>query len=252
MQVFLTLVRRELGSHFLSLAGYVIIATVLLLLGFSFVDILTKLNGTPMESPITEVFYVTLYFWIILLLITPVITMRTFALERFSGTFETLMTAPVSDLQVVLAKFAGSLIFYTLAWVPLLGCLLVLQRFVQNASAAIDPMTLLSTYLGIVLIGGLYLSMGCFASSLTKSQLIAAAVSYGLGLTQFLLSMRSLVPFEASTWEADFFAHISMTEHMQDFARGVVRLSSVTYYLTLTAFFLFLTWKVIEGRRWKA
>ncbi|HEV8544074.1 MAG TPA: hypothetical protein VGR78_16910, partial [Verrucomicrobiae bacterium] len=78
MRAFTTLVRRELGSHFLSPTGYVIITTVLILLGFSFLDLLSKLNGTPIESPITEIFYVTFYFWIILLLTTPVITMRTF------------------------------------------------------------------------------------------------------------------------------------------------------------------------------
>lgn len=251
MQAFVTLVRRELGSHFMSVTGYVIITTVLLLLGFSFIDVLSKINGTPIDAPVTEIFYVTLYFWIVLLLTTPVITMRTFALEKFSGTFETLMTTPVSDVQVVLAKFFGSLFFYIVAWLPLFAYMLILQRYVQNPAAALDPLAVLTTFAGMVLIGGLYIAMGCFASALTRSQLIAAALSYGLGLTLFLLSMRSLVPVEAAGWEADFFAHISMTEHMQDFARGVLELSSLIYYSTLTGFFLFLTWKVIEGRRWR-
>ena len=82
-------------------------------------------------------------------------------------------------------------------------------------------------------------------------QLIAAALSYGLGLTLFLLSMRSLVAIPTRSREAEIFAHISMTEHMQDFARGVIEVSSVIYYPTFTLFFLFLTWKVIESRRWK-
>src|SRR5688572_28834918 len=218
MQPFLTLVRRELAGHFVSITGYVIIATILLLLGFSFMDILAKLNGAPVDRPITEIFYVTLYFWIILLLTTPVITMRTFALEKFTGTFETLMTTPVSDLSVVLGKFFGSLIFYTIAWLPLLAYMLILQRYIRNPAGALDVFTVLCTYSGIVLIGGLYIAMGCFASALTRSQLIASALSYGFGLTLFLLSMRSLVPFEAVGWEADVFSHISMTEHMQDFA----------------------------------
>ena len=251
MQAFFTLTRRELGSHFMSLTGYVIIATVLVLLGFSFIDILTKLNGTPTESPVTEVFYVTLYFWIVLLLTTPVITMRTFALEKFSGTFETLMTTPVGDLQVVLAKFFGSLVFYLLAWLPLFFYMLILQQYVRNDSAALEPATLGTTFLGITLIGSLFISMGCFASALTRSQLMAAAISYGLGLTLFLLSMRSLVPIQTTGWETEMFKHLSMTEHMQDFARGVVEISSLTYYVSFTIFFLFLTWKVIESRRWK-
>jgi ABC-2 type transport system permease protein len=251
MQPFFTLVRRELGSHFMSLTGYVIMATVLVLMGFSFNDILTKLNGVPLESPITEVFYATIYFWLILLLTTPVITMRTFALEKFTGTFETLMTTPVSDLAVVLAKYLGSLIFFIIAWLPLVIYMLVLQRFVRNASVSLDLLTMASTFIGIILVGSVYIAMGCFASALTRSQLIAAAFSYGLVLTMFLLSMRSLVPFETRGWVGDFFSHISMTEHMQDFARGVLEISSMTYYLSLTAFFLFLTWKVVESRRWK-
>jgi ABC-2 type transport system permease protein len=251
MQVFLTLVRRELGSHFLSLAGYIIISTILLLLGFSFMDILSKVNGVPLDNPFTEVFYVTLYFWIILLLTTPVITMRSFSLEKYSGTFETLMTTPVGDLQVVLSKFFGALIFYIIAWLPLFIYMIVLGRFVRNPAVALEPTTLLTTFLGIFLIGALYIAMGCFASALTRSQLIAAALSYGLGLTVFLLSMRSLVSVPVRNWEAEVFSHISMTEHMQDFSRGVLELSSLTYYVTATFFFVFLTWKVVESRRWK-
>ncbi|MDX1952026.1 MAG: ABC transporter permease [Verrucomicrobiota bacterium] len=251
MQVFLTLLRRELGSHFFSLTGYVIIATVLLLLGFSFMDMLSKVNATPTDAPFTEVFYVTLYFWMILLLTTPVITMRTFAQEKFTGTFETLMTTPVSDLQVVLSKFAGSLLFYLLTWLPLVGYMFALQQLTSSPSTALDPRAVLTTYFGILLVGGLYISLGCFASALTRSQLIAAAVSYGVGLTLFLLSLRSLVPVPPEGWQAKVFTHISMTEHMQDFARGVVDTRPVVYYTSLTLFFIFLTWKVVESRRWK-
>jgi ABC-2 type transport system permease protein len=251
MQPFLTLTRRELGSHFLSLTGYVIIGTVLLLLGFSLNDIVTKLNGDPLEGPITEIIYSTMYFWLILVLTTPVITMRTFALEKFTGTYETLMTTPVGDMTVVLSKFFGSLIFYLLAWLPLTIYLLILQRYVDHSTSSIDVPALLTTYLGLVLIGALFISMGCFASALTRSQLIAAVMSFALVLILFMLSLRSLVAIEAQGWEAEFFSYISMTEHMQEFARGVLQISSVTFYVTLTSFFLFLTWKVVESRRWK-
>jgi len=95
-----------------SLTGYVIIASVLLLLGISFTSILSILNDNPTDVPLTELFYKSYYFWLILLLTAPVITMRSFASEKGSGTYETLMTTPVSDLQVVLAKFTGTLLFY--------------------------------------------------------------------------------------------------------------------------------------------
>jgi ABC-2 type transport system permease protein len=251
MQAFRTLVRRELGSHFLAPTGYVVMATVLLLLGFSFMDVLSKLNGDAIDNPLTEVFYVTLYFWLILLLTTPVITMRTFALEKFTGTYETLMTTPVSDLEVVLAKFFGSLIFYAIIWLPLLAYMFVVQRFAATTMPPLDPYAAITTFLGILLVGSLFLSLGCFTSALTRSQLIAAALSYAFGLGLFLLSLRSLVPLAARGWEAELFEHIAMGEHMQEFSRGIIELSSVTYYLSMTAFFLFMTWRAVESRRWK-
>jgi len=250
MQVFVTLVRRELGAFFVSMTGYAIIASVLLLVGFSFVDMLVKLNATPTHAPLTEIFHSTLYFWLILLLTPPVITMRAFALEKASGTYETLMTAPVSDLQVVLAKFTGTLLFYLLTWLPLLGCILVVRHYTNEPTVS-DWRTLASTYLGLALIGCLYMSIGCFASALTRSQILAAMNSFVLGLTLFVLSLRALVPAPSSDWGARVFAYISLSEHMGDFARGIVDTRHVTFYLTLTGFFLYLTLKVVESRRWK-
>ena len=121
MRAFWTLTRRELAGYFLSLTGYMIIAAAVFLMGFSFVVLLVNLQQEPTPMPVTEVFYITPFFWLILLLTTPVITMRLFALEKFSGTFETLMTTPVSDLQVVLAKFTAAMIFYLVMWLPLLA-----------------------------------------------------------------------------------------------------------------------------------
>ena len=116
MKIYLTLLRRELAAFFFSLTGYVIIAAVTLLVGLSFVVLLTNLGNDPFTVPVTEMFYSTFFFWLILLLATPVITMRLFALEKSSGTFETLMTTPVSDVQVVAAKFAAAVVFYIKFW----------------------------------------------------------------------------------------------------------------------------------------
>ena len=250
MQAYLTLVRRELGAFFASLTGYVIIASVLLLLGFSFTDVVEKLNATPTNAPLTEIFYSALYFWLILLLTAPVITMRSFAAEKFTGTYETLMTAPVSDLQVVLAKFTGALLFYALTWLPLTGCIVIL-RYYANEPTVFDWRTLGSTYLGLLLLGSLYMAMGCFASALTRSQILAAMNGFVLGLTLFVLSLRSLVPAPPVDWAAQVFAYISLSEHMEDFVRGIVDTRHLVFYLTTTGFFLFLTLKAVESRRWK-
>lgn len=252
MRAYFTLVRRELGTFFVSMTGYAIIASVLLLLGFSFTDMLAKLNDDPhgAQAPMTELFYSTFYFWLILLLTAPVITMRSFAFEKWSGTYETLMTTPVSDWQVVLAKFTGTLLFYILAWLPLFGCIAVVRYFTLEPTI-VDPWTTASTFFGIVLFGCLYISMGCFASALTRSQIIAAMNSFVIGLGLFLLSLRRLVPAPPADWAAKVFSYISLSEHMEDFARGFVDTRHVVFYVSLTVFFLFLTLKVVESRRWK-
>jgi ABC-2 type transport system permease protein len=218
-------------------------------LGFSFTDMLVKLNTIPMHVPLTELFYSTLYFWLILLLTAPVITMRAFAFERFSGTYETLMTAPVSDLVVVLAKFTGTLLFYMITWLPLLGCLAVI-RYYTGEPTLLDMRTTLTTYLGIFLIGCLYMSLGCFASALTRSQIIAAMNAFVMGLGLFVLSLRALMPTGALDWGTQAFSYIALSEHMDGLVRGIIDTRHVVFYLTTTLLFLFLTLKVVESRRW--
>lgn len=249
MRVFLTLLRRELSGYFSSFSGYVIIAAVLFLLGLSFNDILSKLDE-PTEMPLTEGFFITFYFWMVFLLTAPVMTIRSFALEKLSGTYETLMTSPVSDFGVVLAKFCGALIFFALTWLPLLAYLLIVRRYTDDP-AALDMRVVASTFLGIMLLGAVYMALGCFASSLTRSQTVAAMVSYALGLSLFLLSLRALASSPVVSWHVNVYSHIAMTQHLEQFARGAVETRVIAYYLSLIVFFLFLTWKVVESRRWR-
>lgn len=250
MQVLLTLTRRELGSYFASLTGYVIIAASAFLTSLSFVLLFTQLRSESSPMPVTEMFYITPFFWLILLLACPVITMRTFALEKFSGTYETLMTAPVRDGQVVLAKFGAAMIFYLVMWLPLLACLAVVRHF-SGDPAAMEPGTLGSTYLGILLIGGLFISCGCFASSLTRSQTLAAMLSLLFCTTLFLLSFLAGWVAGMPGWAAQLLASMALFEQMHDFARGVIDTRAVVYFISLTLFFLFLTLRVVESRRWK-
>ena len=152
MGIFLTLLRRELAAFFLAVTGYVIIASVTLLNSLSFVVLMTNLGSSPSPMPVTEMFYRTYFFWLVVLLAAPVITMRLFALEKASGTFETLMTTPVSDLQVVAAKFAAAVIFYLVTWLPMIACLFVVRHF-TNQPGALDAGTVGGMYLGIFLVG---------------------------------------------------------------------------------------------------
>ena len=186
MGVFLTLVRRELGAAFNSLTGYVVVAITLLLAGFGLMDIVQRLNSDRTPSPIPEIFFADgIVFWLILILTTPVITMRTFAAEKALGTYEALMTTPVGEWQVVLAKFTGSLVFYLLSWAPLIGVLIVLRQVTQQPQL-LDPWAMCGVLTGIACIGSTFLSIGVFASSLTRSQIIAAMTSLLIGIGMWM------------------------------------------------------------------
>jgi len=250
MQGYGTLLRRELAAYFTSVTGYVVIAVAAFLTGLSFVNLMIALQGEPMPVPVTELFYQTHYFWLILLLTAPVITMRLFALEKFAGTYETLLTTPVREGGVVAAKFTAAVVFYALMWLPLLGCLLVVRRFGGDA-AAVDWRTVGTTYLGILLYGGLFCAMGCFASALSRAQTVSAMLSLLLGVTLFLLAFlaRQLPP--AAPWPRQVLAHFALFEYMQDFARGVVDTRPVILCVSLSLLFLYLTLRVVDSRRWR-
>jgi ABC-2 type transport system permease protein len=251
MQSYITLVRRELGASFIAWTGYVVVSAVVFLLGLCFVNLLAALNNGPMEHPLMVLFFETYYFWLILLLATPIITMRSFAVEKSTGTFETLMTTPVSDKEVVMAKYTGALIFYALMWLPLAACLFIVRRF-SDDTTPLDLPAMASTALGMLLLGSLYVSAGVFASSLTRNQIIAAMISFVIGISLFLLSFLSFAFATDSSWTSRLFKHISLIEHMRDFARGVVDSRAIIFDLSLTGLFLFLTHRSIESRRWKS
>ena len=249
MQAYLTLTRRELGSFFYSWIGYIVIAGAMFGTGWSFVALLDKLQGEPTLMPLTEIF-LDGCFWLIVLFSAPIITMRLFSLEKFSGTFETLMTTPVSDSEVVLAKFTAALIFYMVMWLPLLGCVVLLNYF-AHGSRLLDTGALGSAYLGIFLIGCLYMAAGCFASAMTRNQIVAAMISFAIGLGFFLAGFMS-GPLEAQEgWTAQTLNCVSVVNQMKDFARGVVDTRPIVFCLTTSLFFLFLACRVLESRRWK-
>ncbi|HLH53456.1 MAG TPA: ABC transporter permease [Verrucomicrobiae bacterium] len=250
MQAYLTLVRREMGAYLLSMTGYIIVAAVTFLLGLSFVVLMVKLQQDSTPIPLTEIFYNTQFFWLILLLATPVMTMRLFAHEKFSGTFETLMTAPVSELEVVLAKFSAALIFYTLAWVPLLACLLVVRHFTNDPSA-FDVGVMGSTFLGIILVGAMFVSIGLCSSALTKSQVAAAMISLLSGGFIFCVGFLADRVAAQTGWKNQFLASLAFFDQMHDFVRGIIDTRAVVLYLSLTLFFLFVTLRIVESRRWK-
>lgn len=250
MRVFWVLLRRELSSYFVSLTGYVIIAAITFLIGASFVQLINAMGNDPWPMPVTQMFFGTFYFWMIVLLSAPVITMRLFALEKATGTFETLMTTPVGDFEVVAAKFAAAFSFYIIMWLPLLACLFIVGHF-TNQAGAMDPGTVGGMYLGIFLAGGYFLSFGCLASAVTRSQMVASMVSLAFGVSQFALAWWAKNQPLSDQWQSQLLSCFSMFDQMTDLARGAVDTRALAFYLSMTFLFLFLTMRVVESRRWK-
>jgi ABC-2 type transport system permease protein len=242
--------RRELGTFFVSLTGYVIMAGVALLSGLSFCVLIRNMGSGGFQLPVTELFFQSPMFWFILLIANAVITMRLYAHEKYSGTYETLMTTPVGDMQVVSAKFAAAWLFYMIMWLPFLGCCYIIQYYAKQ-SGALDAGVLISTFTGIGLFGAFFISFGGFASALSVSQMVAAMVSLLIGLALFALSYVAGTSFSGTSWQEQVLSRFGFFEQMQEFAHGVIDSRSVLVLLSLTFFFLFLTLRVVESRRWK-
>ncbi len=250
MRAYLTLTRRELASFFLSITGYVIIAGLAFLVGLVFLTLLNGLGTGPTSMPITQIFFNNLLLWIIVALTPAVITMRLFALEKASGTFETLTTTPASDLQIVAAKFSAAIIFFVAMWLPSLAYLFILQHF-ANQPGAMDTGTVCSMYLGLFLVGCFILSIGTLASAITKSQVVAAMIALVGAIALIMLNWLAQNVSVSVHWQTQVLQCFNLSQQMLDFTRGIIDTRVIVFYLSATFFFLFLTLRVIESRRWK-
>jgi len=250
MQVFLTLTRRELATYLVSLTGYVIISAVAFLCGLSFWVLISGMGSAGFQMPVTELFFSSPLFWFILLIANAVITMRLYAQEKYSGTFETLMTTPVGDLQVVSAKFAAAWLFYMIMWLPFLACCFIIQHYARQAGA-LDAGTLIGTFTGIGLFGAFFIAFGGCASALTNNQMVAAMISLLMGMALFALGYVASPTMAGKGWLPQIIDRFDLFQQMGDFAHGILDTRTVILLLSLALFFLFLTLRVVESRRWK-
>jgi len=234
-----TLAQRELGAYFLSPIAYAVIAMFLFAAGLAF-GLGTFIPGG--EASLRSLFE----FWIVLILVfvLPMLTMRLVSDELRSGTIETLMTAPVTELEVVVGKFTGAFVFYLILLAALLLYPILLQMYGE-----VDGWLMVCNYLGLLLLGGLYIAAGLFFSACTKHQVIAVLLSFALlALMTFASHALALL---VEGWPRVVLQQLSIRTHFHDFVRGMVDLNHVVFFVTTTAFFLFLTVKRLEMRRWQ-
>lgn len=255
MLALLTLIRREFSAYFLSPIAYVTLAVFLLVTGHLFyltMTALTETDAVGIEYPMQRLLGDE-KFWLVFLLIPPLLTMRLLAEERGSGTLEMLLTAPIRDWHVVAGKYIGSIMFYCVLWVPTLVYLPVLLN-VDWATwqPRIDYWPVVTTYIGAFFAGAMFLAIGLFVSSLVKSQLVAAQISLLISLV-FVVAAFWRPDLDANSLAYKIVQFISVPEHFRrDFTRGVIDTRNLVLYASVTLFCLFLTARSLEARRLRA
>lgn len=251
MRRFLVLLGRELAGYFHSAIGYVVLFFFLLLTGFNFYWAVVLVNELPGETTVLEAFFNMVFFWFAYILAFPLLTMRLFSEEYKLGTIEPLMTAPVGDLQVVLAKFFGALIFYIILWVPSLLYFVIFESL-TGKEAAVAPGPYYGAYLMLLLVGMFYLSIGCLASALSRNQIIAGVLSFVVIALFFATGVMSRFMLTYTALMRDLSAYFSTVTHMIEFSEGIIDTRPMVFYVSGTVFVLFLTYHVFQRRRWSS
>ena len=250
MRSFWTLWKREVAAYFRTPRATILFFFFLLLTGFNFCVAVNALNHGPTETSIVEAFFNTLFFWISFLLLIPLLTMHLFAEEYRLGTMETLVTAPVTDTAIVLAKFFAALFLFLLLWIPTVFYFILFWPSAHQIAAA-SYGAYVGAYGIALLIGMFYISLGCLASAMTSHQAIAGIISCSLTVLFFFTGMISFLHRNQSPAMLRFATRFSSMEHMAAFSRGVIDTRPVVWYLSMTGFTLFLTVSIFKQCRHK-
>jgi ABC-2 type transport system permease protein len=250
-----TLVAKELRSYFVSPIVYVVGAVFLLIVGLlAYIYIvftgvqaiqLMQVQGQA-QINLNDLVFRNLFSSIrfVLLIVLPILTMRLFSEEKKLRTFEFLMTSPIGLNEIVAGKFVSVFVLF-LGLLGLTGLVpLTLALF-----SDFDWYPVLTGYLGLVLLGALFLSVGVLASALTENQIVAAFVSFGLLLFLWLLAgVGSLL---GDTTAGQVISYVSFMEHYDHLVRGLVDTRDLVYFVSALILMLFLTHRVVDSTRWK-
>ncbi len=230
-----TIYRKEFKSFFYSPVAYIVMIVFISITGWFFTKDLFVVGLVTMRG-VFDLLPLMLMFFI------PAMTMRTFSDEKKSGTLELLLTKPVSDLDIVVGKFLAVLAFTGITLVPTLVYMITLA-FLGPLSIS----TVLTSYLALLLMSSMFISIGIFCSSLTEYQVVAFIVGFFI-LLPFILLNRVLVFLPASL--ASLFEYISADFHYQNIAKGVLDTRSIIYFISGTAVFIVLTLTSLAKRKW--
>lgn len=228
-----TIAKRELHSYFVSPVAYIVMAVFLLFAGYFFWN--TFLHR------VAEVRYTIFNMAVTLVFLSPAIGMRLFAEEKKMGTIELLITSPVTTADIVIGKYLASALLFFVIFI------ITLQYPVWLFIAA-QPETgiIISSYLGFLLLGLSFISVGAFASSLTENQIVAWVIGFSVLLTLWIIDW---IGGLSGGLIGDIVSSISIFGHFDNFKKGVISASDVFYYISMVIIFLFLTIRRLEVKR---
>ena len=230
------ILKRELGAYFSSATAYVVMAVYFFFSGLFFNFYVFSQNSTNLTYVFNNMFYIIMF-------LIPIITMKTFAEEKKQKSDQALLTSPCSLTEIVLGKFLGAFVMYTLCTCIFLVYAIVISFFAQPQWSVI-----LCTFLGTLLLGGSMIAINVFISVLTESQVVAAVLGMGVGLIISMMSyFVSLVSIE---WIKTVLEKISFMSYSENFTYGILSITDVVFFLSVIALFLFFTVRALEKRRW--
>ena len=254
MSNILAIAQKEIRAYFSSPIAYIVIGLFALLFGYFYVAILDwfvrqgmsgAMGMAPAPLNLNQQFVrpLLLNATVVLLFVLPMITMRTYAEEKRSGTIELLLTSPLTDMQIIVGKFAGALLLYA----SMLGVtLLYVAVLFVFGNPEWKPIA--TAYLGLILLGGCFISVGMLISSFTGNQIVAGMLTFGVFLLLWVIDW--IGSFLGPSGET-IVNYLSITRHFEDFAKGVIDTTHLIYYMSFITFGLFLTAKSVDSERWR-
>lgn len=230
------ILKRELGAYFSSATAYVVMAVYFFFSGLFFNFYVFTQNSTSLTYVFSNMFYIIMF-------LIPIITMKSFAEEKRQKSDQALLTSPCSLTEIVLGKFLGAFVMYTICTSIFLVYAVVISFFAQPQWSVI-----LCTFLGTLLLGGSLIAINVFISVLTESQVVAAVLGMGIGL---MISMMSyFVSLVSIDWIKTVLEKISFMSYYENFTYGILSITDVVFFLSVIAVFLFFTVRALEKRRW--